>query len=48
MTSQSDIANTSFIEDCINKKRSIQDIHEALGLYSETVNKRKEPACEWP
>ena len=41
--SQSNIANTSFLEDCISKKRTIQDIYEALGLYSETGGTRKEP-----
>jgi hypothetical protein len=43
MTSQSNVKNTSFLEDCINKKRSIQVIHESLGLYSESWNVRKEP-----
>jgi hypothetical protein len=43
MSSQSNIAHTSFIEGCINKKRTMQDIYEALGLYSETADPRKEP-----
>jgi hypothetical protein len=43
MTSQSNVKNTSFLEDCINKKKSIQEIHECLGLYSESANVRKEP-----
>jgi hypothetical protein len=43
MSSQTSIAQTSFLEDCIDKKRSIQDIYETLGLYSETANARKEP-----
>lgn len=43
MTSQSNVANTSFLEGCIEKKRSIQEIHECLGLYSESANVRKEP-----
>jgi hypothetical protein len=43
MGSQSNIAHTTFLEDCISKKRSIQDIHEALGLFSEIAKTRKEP-----
>lgn len=41
--SQTNIKDTYFLEDCINKKRSVQDIYEALGLYSETADTRKEP-----
>jgi hypothetical protein len=43
MSSQTNIANTSFLEDCIDGKRTLQDIYEALGLYSETVQTRKDP-----
>jgi hypothetical protein len=43
MGSQSNIAQTSFLEDCICKKRTCQDIYEALGLYSEISDTRKEP-----
>jgi hypothetical protein len=43
MTSQTDIAQTSFLEDCISKNRSFQDIYEALGLYSQTTDARKVP-----
>jgi hypothetical protein len=43
MVSQSNIAHTSFLEDCICKKRTFQDIYEALGLYSEIADTRKEP-----
>jgi hypothetical protein len=43
MTSQSSIAQTSFLEDCISKKRSFQDIYEALDLYPQETNARKEP-----
>jgi hypothetical protein len=43
MASQTSIAHTSFLEDCISKKRSFQDIYEALGLYSESTDTRKEP-----
>ncbi|KAF2030092.1 hypothetical protein EK21DRAFT_33987, partial [Setomelanomma holmii] len=32
-----------FLEDCIAKKRSFQDIYESLGLYSESADARKEP-----
>lgn len=37
------IQETSFLEDCITKKRPVQDIYEPLGLYSETADARKEP-----
>jgi hypothetical protein len=43
MSSQTSITQTSFLEDCISKKRSFQDIHEALGLYRVNANARKEP-----
>jgi hypothetical protein len=43
MGSQSNIAHTSFLEDCISKKRTFQDIYEALGIYSEIADTRKEP-----
>jgi hypothetical protein len=42
--SQTNIRETYFLEDCINKKkRTVQDIYEGLALYSETTDKRKEP-----
>ncbi|KAF2832935.1 hypothetical protein CC86DRAFT_376192 [Ophiobolus disseminans] len=41
--SQTNIATTNFLELCISKKRTIQDITEALGLDSETADARKEP-----
>jgi hypothetical protein len=37
------IENTLFLEDCISKKRTFQDIYESLGLYSESTDARKEP-----
>jgi hypothetical protein len=43
MTSQSDIEQTSFLENCIGKKRKIRDSYEALGLYSEEAETRKDP-----
>jgi hypothetical protein len=43
MTSQSDIEQTSFLEDCISKKRKFRDIYEAIDLYSETAETRKDP-----
>jgi glycogen debranching enzyme len=43
MSSQTSIAQTSFLEDCIAKKKSFQQIYEALELYSESVDARKEP-----
>jgi hypothetical protein len=41
--SQTNIKETYFLENCINKKRTVQDIYEALALYSETTDTRKEP-----
>jgi hypothetical protein len=43
MASQSSIANSSFIDDCISKKRTVQDCYEALELFSETADARKDP-----
>jgi intein/homing endonuclease len=43
MSSQTDITHTSFLERCIEKKRSLQEIWEALGLYRETVGRREDP-----
>lgn len=43
MASQTSIANTSYLEDCISKKKSIRDVHEDLGLYSETNKTRQDP-----
>jgi hypothetical protein len=43
MASQLSIEHASFLDACINKKRTLQDIYEALGLYSETSGARKEP-----
>lgn len=43
MASQSSIANSSFIHDCISKKRSPQDCYEALGLYREAGGAVKDP-----
>ncbi|KAH8727471.1 hypothetical protein GQ44DRAFT_757878 [Phaeosphaeriaceae sp. PMI808] len=44
MSSQSsNIANTDFLECCINKKKSFEDIYESLGLFSEARGKRKSP-----
>jgi hypothetical protein len=43
MASKSSIANSSFIDDCISKKRTLQDCYEDLGLFSETGDARKEP-----
>jgi hypothetical protein len=43
MTSQTDIEHTSFLEDCITRKRTTRDIYEALDLYCETAETRKDP-----
>ncbi|KAH7080275.1 hypothetical protein BKA63DRAFT_506082 [Paraphoma chrysanthemicola] len=37
------IANTLFLEDCISRKRKLEDIYESLGLYIEKKDARKEP-----
>jgi hypothetical protein len=43
MASQSSITNSSFIDDCISKKRTLQDCYENLGLFGEHVVARKDP-----
>lgn len=43
MASQTNIAQTSFLEQCIDKKRSIRDCYEALDLFSVTSDDRKDP-----
>ncbi|KAH5692063.1 hypothetical protein HBI23_006450 [Parastagonospora nodorum] len=43
MASQSSIANSSFIDDCISKNRTLQDCYEGLGLFSENGDARKDP-----
>lgn len=43
MASQTNIAHTTFLEDCIDKKRTLQDVYEPLGLFSQTVGTRKDP-----
>jgi hypothetical protein len=35
--------NAAFLEACINKRRPVQDVWESLGLYSQTVDTRKDP-----
>jgi len=41
--SQPNIATTTFLEDCISKKKTVHEIYEDLGLFSETYDTRKEP-----
>jgi hypothetical protein len=41
--SQPNIADTDFLERCIDENRSFRNIYEPLGLYTETVETRKEP-----
>ncbi|KAH7414184.1 hypothetical protein DE146DRAFT_19952 [Phaeosphaeria sp. MPI-PUGE-AT-0046c] len=43
MASQTNIAHTSFLEQCISKKRSVRDCYEAIGLFSVTSEIRKDP-----
>ncbi|KAH7095712.1 hypothetical protein FB567DRAFT_36880 [Paraphoma chrysanthemicola] len=37
------IENTLFLEDCISRKRKLEDIYESLGLFIEKKDARKEP-----
>lgn len=41
--SQSDITKTDFLESCVSKKRNARQVTEALGLYMEGNDPRKEP-----
>ncbi|KAF1946103.1 hypothetical protein EJ02DRAFT_367925 [Clathrospora elynae] len=35
--------NAAFLEGCINKTRSVRDVYESLGLFSQTSDVRKDP-----
>jgi hypothetical protein len=43
MSPQANIEQTDYLERCIDKKETLQNIWEALGLYRETVGPCKDP-----
>ena len=43
MASQTNIRDTTYLEDCINKKKEVLDVYEDLGLFSEKVRQGQDP-----